>query len=137
MAYKTKQKNFVYECFKNNENENMTAEKIMEYLKNNNISVGMATIYRHLNKLCEDGYIRKFASDENESAVYRYLGERHDCDTHSHLVCNSCGKLIHLECDDLSNVYNHIFKKHDFQVDTVKTVFYGLCRSCKKNERAI
>ncbi len=132
MAYKTKQKNFVLDCLKNHENESMTAEKIMEYLRAENVSVGMATIYRHLNRLCEEGLVRKFVTDDTESAAYRYFDEKRGCHSHFHLVCNSCGKLIHLECTNLSSVYNHILSEHNFKVDTVKTVFYGVCEECGK-----
>ena len=134
MAYKTKQKNFVLDCLKKHENESLSAEKIMEYLKKENISVGMATISRHLNNLCENGFIRKFASSDNESATYRYFDETKGCNSHFHLVCNSCGKLFHLECENLTSVYSHILSKHDFKVDTMKTVFYGVCKSCETKE---
>jgi len=130
MAYKTKQKNFVLDCLKKHENESLTAEKIMEYLKDENISVGMATVYRHLGKLTEDGMIRKLPVSENESATYRYFDKKRGCESHFHLLCNNCGKLIHLECENLTSVYSHILSDHNFKVDTVKTVFYGICEDC-------
>ncbi len=131
MAYKTKQKNFVLECLKKHEDESLTAEKIMEYLKSDNVAVGTATVYRHLNKLTADGMIRKFVSGDNDSATYRYFDKKRGCESHFHLVCNGCGKLIHLECENLSSVYTHILSEHNFKVDTVKTVFYGICDECK------
>ncbi len=131
MAYKTKQKNFVLDCFKKHEDESITAQKLMEYLREQNISVGMATIYRHLSKLTDDGMIRKFTNDEGESATYRYSDKKRDCKNHFHLVCNGCGKLIHLECANLSSLYSHILSEHNFKVDTEKTVFYGTCTECK------
>ena len=132
MAYKTKQKSFVLECLKKHENESMSAEKLIEYLKEENISVGTATVYRHLNKLTEAGMVRKFITEDNESATYRYFDKKRGCESHFHLVCNGCGKLIHLECENLSSVYEHILSDHNFKVDTVKTVFYGLCKKCEK-----
>ena len=132
VAYKTKQQNFILECLKKHKNENLSADKIIEYLKKDGVSVGMSTVYRQLGRLCEDKKIRKFSTGENEGAVYRYIDKKRNCDTHFHLVCNVCNDLIHLECESIATVYRHIFSDHEFEVDGVKTVFYGVCKKCRE-----
>lgn len=130
--YKTKQKNFVLECIKKHENENLTSENIISFLKKDGVSVSNATVYRHLNALLADNSIRKIL-DPNGVYVYRYFDKSRDCESHFHLVCDSCGKLIHLECSSLEKLYTHIKDEHGFVVDGVKTVFYGKCRDCLNN----
>lgn len=134
MVYKTKQQNFILKCLEKHKDENLSVDKIIEYLKKDGVSVGVSTVYRQLNKLCTEKKARKFGINENEGAVYRYIDKKRNCDSHFHLVCCKCNELIHLECDSIATVYRHIFSEHEFQVDTVKTVFYGVCKKCREEE---
>ena len=129
--YNTKQKNLVLECLKQHENENLTSENIIGFLKKSGNEIGEATVYRHLKNLIECGNVRKIL-DKNGVYVYRYFREDRDCRNHFHLMCDSCGTLIHLECESLSKLYEHIDKEHGFCVDGIKTVFYGKCKKCSK-----
>lgn len=132
MVYKTKQQNFILECMKKHCEEDLSAEKIIEYLKKDGISVGASTVYRRLNKLCEEKRVRKFTHSESGGAVYRYMDAKKNCDSHFHLVCQKCNRLIHLECDSIATVYRHIFSEHKFEVDPIKTMFYGICEKCRE-----
>ena len=49
-----------------------------------------------------------------------------------HMKCEECGSLIHLECDAITELEDHIWKDHRFRVDPGRTVFYGLCEECEK-----
>lgn len=131
-TYKTKQKDFVLACLQKHENENLTSENIISYLKEDGYIVSNATVYRHLNTLLDDRSIRRILNPQGVF-VYRYFDKKRNCDSHFHLVCDKCGKLIHLECDELKNLYEHIEEEHDFSVDGVKTVFYGKCKICREN----
>lgn len=134
MVYKTKQQNFILNCLEKHKDENLSVDKIIEYLKNDGVSVGVSTVYRQLNKLCQEKKARKFGMGENESAVYRFIDKKRDCDSHFHLVCCKCNELIHLECDNIATVYRHIFSEHGFEVDAIKTVFYGVCKKCREEK---
>lgn len=128
-TYITKQKNIVLECLKKHKNENLTSDNIINFLKNDGYYVSNATVYRHLSKLLETKTIRRIL-DKNGVYVYRYFGSSENCESHFHLVCDSCGSLIHLECENLKQIYEHIKKHHGFSVDGIKTVFYGKCEKC-------
>ena len=43
-----------------------------------------------------------------------------------------CGKLIHLECTELSLIGDHLREEHGFDIDHARTVFYGTCNECRK-----
>jgi Fur family ferric uptake transcriptional regulator len=47
------------------------------------------------------------------------------------LKCNVCGRLIHVECSELSKISLHIEEHHGFVLDPSKTVFYGICENCR------
>ena len=51
-----------------------------------------------------------------------------------HCKCEKCGKLIHLQCNEIESLKQHMQQHHDFQMDPHRTVFYGICGECSKKE---
>lgn len=129
-TYKTRQRAEVLNCLIENKASHMTADEIMAWLKNKGCDVGKATVYRTLDKLTEENKVRKYIYEEGKSACYQYVDKDEKCHLHFHLKCLNCGKLIHLECDYLTELENHISKHHKFSVDNSKTVLYGICEDC-------
>lgn len=131
--YNTKQKQALTEFFMQNNNRQYSAKEIAEnmcaYAK-----IGKSTVYRLIDKMVSDGTLRRFRGADAKSVVYQYTGQNHECDSHFHLKCVNCGTLIHLECDSVSVLNQHIFTHHGFEVDPVKTVFYGLCKTCGREK---
>lgn len=133
--YKTKQRELVMACLKSNSSRSMTVDELIEQLKNEGSSVGRATVYRCLDKLVEDGCVRKFAVHRGESAGYQFVEHNEDCHGHFHLKCTECGELVHLSCDYMKDIDKHILEHHGFTVDNKKTVLYGLCAHCNRRLR--
>ena len=78
-----------------------------------------------------DGTVRKYLLETGDSACYEYVGERKQaCAAHFHCKCEKCGTLIHLHCDELSEIGKHLYNEHHFKLDPKRTVFYGLCENC-------
>ena len=65
MAYKTKQSEIVLEYLKENSDSHLTANEIAMALSGKN--VGKTTVYRHLEKLCRDGAVRKYILEEGDT----------------------------------------------------------------------
>ena len=129
-TYKTKQRTEVLNCLTANKEKHMTADEIVEQLKKSIAEVGKTTVYRTLEKLIEEGQVRKYISEEGKSACYQYVDENGECKQHFHLKCVRCGKLYHLECDYLTELERHVYEHHKFSVDNTKTVLYGICEAC-------
>ncbi|MBR4305740.1 MAG: transcriptional repressor [Ruminiclostridium sp.] len=127
MAYKTKQSEIVLSYLKENSESHLTANDIALALAGKNVS--KTTVYRHLEKLCREGMVRKYILEEGDSACYQYIGDD-VCHSHFHLKCLICNKLLHLQCDHLSEIESHINARHNFKVDNSRTVFYGTCNEC-------
>lgn len=130
-SYKTRQRTLILNCLKDNKDRHITAEEIHEYLLRSGESVGMTTIYRNLDKLLKEGQLRRYELAQGQSACFQYVDGDGDCREHFHLKCEGCGRLIHLDCDDLSKLSEHIEKEHAFYLNSSKTVLYGLCADCK------
>ena len=130
MSYNTKQSKLVYNFLQNNPHNHFSAEEVYFALISNGDNIGRTTVYRQLDKLCDENKVRKFFSGENNACCYQLESE--DCHNHYHLKCSSCGTLIHTECDFLDKLSNHIFNDHQFRIDNSKTVLYGICQGCRK-----
>ena len=129
MSYNTRQRELILDYIKKNAKKHLTADDIADALKAE--QVGKTTVYRYLEKLCEQNIVRKFILSEGKSACYQYNDEK-QCHDHFHMKCLKCGKLFHLECDHLKDIAAHISKMHDFTIDSSRTVFYGICGECAK-----
>lgn len=128
-GYNTRQKEYIVEYLRENVHRHVSAGDIVEYLRQTGREVGTATVYRCLDRLCQGGSVRKYIMD-GEGACYQYIPDGEKCAEHFHLKCVACGALIHVDCDFLAEVGEHIHGHHRFCIDRSKTVFYGLCAAC-------
>ena len=128
MSYSTKQKDMIINVIKNKDKE-FTIKDIYSELDN----VGLTTVYRLVDKLVEEGSIRKNISKDN-TVTYEYL-EKCDHDNHFYLKCDKCKRLEHVDCDCIDELYNHINKNHKFKLNKENIVINGICEKCEKRER--
>ena len=127
-AYMTGHKKQILDFLMHHRDRHYTVEEIVDALAGENPCPGKSTVYRQIAKLWEDGIIRRFESADCDSFVYQYaVGE--GCDHHFHLKCARCGKLLHMDCDKLQDVREHILKDHGFLIGGA-SVIYGVCAAC-------
>ena len=133
LKYKTKQHEILIEYLEKFQGKHITASDVYEYFRSQGESIGQSTIYRQLESLVDEGIINKYIIDGNSPACFEYVGNDHHHDAGEvcyHRKCQKCGKLIHLNCDELEEIQEHLFKDHRFKLDPIRTVFYGLCENC-------
>lgn len=126
--YSTKQRDAILSFLKEN-NAHVSASDIVFHLKEQGYKISTATVYRTLDKLVSDGVVRKMVVGDGSGACYQYL-DGDGCSEHFHLKCIKCGKLIHLSCEFLHSLEQHIFEDHGFTVSSGRTVIYGTCAHC-------
>jgi Fur family ferric uptake transcriptional regulator len=131
--YHTKQKEEILLCIAAFGEKHFTAADVAAKLAREGSTVGQATVYRTLERLAAEGELRKYVIDGTTAACYQQNEADHaaDCHEHFHLKCEVCGRLIHVECEELSKIASHMEEEHGFLVDPKKTVFYGICEKCK------
>lgn len=132
LKYKTKQRENLLNYLKQNKKEHITAEQIIKHFKSIGNPIGKSTVYRYLDSLVCENIIRKYINQERGSACFQYIENNETCTNHYHMKCTKCGDLIHLNCEEISELQNHIFKEHGFELDICKTVLYGTCSKCLK-----
>ena len=128
--YNTKQGNAVLNCIASLNGRHITVDEIAANLSQNGNSVGIATIYRWLEKLEQNGIVRKLFVDGVSGACFQYVTEA----AGFHLMCARCGRLDDLKCNEVIDFENHVLQSHDFRIDTTRTVLYGKCAACAENE---
>ncbi|WP_432506177.1 Fur family transcriptional regulator [Kineococcus arenarius] len=103
----------------------VSAQDLHARLRARGDSVGLATVYRALQALAEDGDVDVLRTDDGE-AVYRRCSTGH----HHHLVCRSCGRTVEVEGPTVESWARRVGAEHGFtQVEHVVEVF-GVCAAC-------
>ena len=46
------------------------------------------------------------------------------------MKCEKCGKLLHMDCSEITELNEHLKAEHGFTIDPLRTVFYGICAEC-------
>jgi Fur family ferric uptake transcriptional regulator len=131
-GYSTRQGRLLVDYLASLKGVHVTADDIAAYFRQEGRQpIGLTTIYRHLERLVHAGTVRKYLPAGGESACYQYMDSDEACAEHFHLKCEQCGRLIHLRCDLLDKIREHIKKEHRFRINVLKTVFYGECGDCR------
>ncbi len=136
-TYKTKQREELIGYMEKHRGVHVTVQEICDYFHRKGNSIGMTTVYRQLERMVDEGLVNKYIIDANTPACFEYIAddkdhEEHGHDTCFHCKCESCGKLIHLHCDEMEKIKSHLLESHEFTLDPKRTVFYGLCKECAK-----
>lgn len=104
-----------------------TAETVYENIKESCPSVSLATVYRNLNQLSENNYIRRIKIDGKSDRFDGNLSH------HNHLFCRICGRIDDLEAFyDLNDMFREIESKAGFTTENCQLLFSGVCRECRE-----
>ena len=100
-------------------------------------AIGVTTLYRHLQRMLDDGIVSKYAVGTNGAACFEYVGDGapHETVSAYHCKCEGCGKLIHVHCDMIKDIEHHMSDEHGFKIDPFRTVFYGTCEDCLDTQK--
>lgn len=130
--YKTKQRAELLAYLKSMQGDHVTVNDICDHFKKDGINVGTTTVYRRLDDMIDEGVVAKYTIEGTSSACFEYIGEGHQSGNCYHCKCKSCGKIIHLHCEEVEHLGAHLLSEHGFAMDPLRTVFYGLCADCQK-----
>ena len=132
--YKTKQMTEILTYLKSVQGQHVTVNDIRRHFQEQGISVGTTTVYRQLDKMVKEGIAAKYVVDEKSSACFEYIGGQDEGYHCYHCKCEKCGKLIHLQCHEVEELSQHMMERHSFELNAMRTVFYGVCSECRKKE---
>ena len=118
----TKQKQLILETLKKNKNH-PTILELYDEIKNIDDSVGQATVYRNVNKLVEEGKVKKIITDSG-------CHYDSDCNIHYHLECDKCGKIIEVFDEKYFSMIRRLEAEYSIKIEDSNVLFKGICDKC-------
>lgn len=104
-----------------------TAEWLWAELRRDYPKMSLATVYRNLGVLCENGdAIRIDVGDGN----VHYDAQTFD---HNHFFCTECRRLSDIGGNELDDVDSLLERKYGVSISSHSFIFYGVCRECIQN----
>ncbi len=104
-----------------------SAQTLHEQLRRGGASVGLTTVYRHLQALADTGEVDVLRTDDGE-AVYRACRA---ADHHHHLVCRSCGATVEVTGPAVESWATEVAAEHGFTEVSHTVEVFGTCSSCQ------
>ena len=105
-----------------NSNNPIEYKQISSYLQSNDLSPNKTTIYRNLEKLEQEGLIKKVLLSDQKQYWEKVQTNPH---YHFHLICNLCKKI---ECREFTKVLDLDFI--GFLIQKSEFNLFGLCQKC-------
>ena len=106
----------------------MTADQIHSKLKDQQVTIGIATVYRNLNVLYDEKLINRVRHPE---LGYIYDKNTHD---HYHFRCVQCNSIKDVSIEYQEKLHNIVEEDLGCKVESHNINFEGICKDClKKN----
>ncbi len=114
--------------------KHLSADEVYIKLQKKASKIGIATVYRNLEFLTEQGILKRYQFGDGKA---RYeLHEDDAAEHHHHLICENCGdiinysKFVEREKKLIKDLEKELSDKFDFKIDTHQLHFYGKCKKC-------
>ncbi len=102
-----------------------TAEYLYAKVKEKDPKISLATLYRNLNQLTENGIIKKIDGLENSSHY------DHNTHNHYHFICKKCNRVYDIKSEVAPDLINKTEELTDFLIENHDIVFSGICKECR------
>ncbi len=101
-----------------------TAEYLYAVLKAKAPNISLATLYRNLNQLADNGVIKKIDGLEAPSHY------DHNTHEHYHFICDECKRVFDVSSDVAPDIVRKTEEETGFIVKRHDIIFNGICRDC-------
>jgi Fur family ferric uptake transcriptional regulator len=106
--------------------DHMTAEEIFAQVQTRTQALNLATVYRTLDMLVDEGLATRINLGEGQVS---YATVKHG--PHIHLVCRACGQIMNADPQLLEAVAIRLQTEHNFNPDLNHISIFGLCERCR------
>jgi Fur family ferric uptake transcriptional regulator len=103
-----------------------SAQDLHDLLRQDGASVGLTTVYRHLQALADAGTIDVLRTGGGEAVYRRCPTATH----HHHLVCRTCGRSVEVEGPEVEAWASSVAAEHGFRDVSHTVEVFGTCASC-------
>lgn len=127
----TRQRRAVLEVMMDNPGQHLSAEDVLIQSRARIGNIGIATVYRTLERLASIGILYKNMFDEGKS---RY----EICDTglhhHYHILCIGCGKIAELE-DEMLKTLETSLEERGYRIVNHDVKVFAYCPACAQEHK--
>lgn len=109
------------------QHHHFTTEQILRDLRNANLNISRATVYRTLTKLVDAGLLRKL-----ELGSDTYFDHDYGYPQHEHLLCEHCDRLIEFQHPAIDAAIRDICGEQQFQASGHTLIIRGVCAECNR-----
>jgi Fur family ferric uptake transcriptional regulator len=124
MARKTRQRQAISDVFEGSTRP-LSPREVLAAARKQIPQLGMATVYRAINKLLAEGWL-KSVDLPGEAPRYELSGREH----HHFFHCTDCGKAFEIEC--MGNKHFEAVNPEGFLLERHEVILYGKCRDCNR-----
>jgi Fur family ferric uptake transcriptional regulator len=117
----------ILDVFRKADQRHQSAEDVYRALINEEVEIGLATVYRVLTQFEQAGILVRSQFDGGK-AVF----ELNDGDHHDHLICTNCGKVVEFTDTDIEKRQHKVAKDNGFTLESHTMMLYGICPDCAK-----
>ena len=103
----------------------VSAQELFVDLRGAGTPVALATVYRQLQRLADEGEVDRLTRDSGEQA-FRVCSGGH----HHHLICDACGRVEEVRDCRLEEWAATVGREHGFTRVQHAAEFRGLCDDC-------
>lgn len=126
----TDQRLAVLQVMQENKGRHLSAEEVFNAAREKLPNIGIATVYRTLERLAAIEILYKTMFDSDK---FRYELSADQNHQHHHIICLGCGKITEVEEDLLASLEKHV-EKQGFEIVDHELKLYGYCPSCAKKD---
>ena len=118
--YSTRQKRELLSFLKERSMQHFSVDEVVFELRD-----------RYLELLAEQGRVRKYPGVQGVTQ-YQHVEDAASCDGHLHMLCSRCGNLLHVDCEMMGPMTEHLMTEHGFRLDLRETLLVGVCEKCRE-----
>lgn len=107
----------------------VSTQELHRVLQNSDVQVSLATTYRIVSSMAEEGLIDTLRNGDGEAVYRRCEATNH----HHHLLCRRCGKTVEIEAPSVESWAAKIATENGFTQVRHTVEIFGLCPECSAN----
>ena len=120
----------ILDLFEARADEHMSAEDVYLLLLDENVEIGVATIYRVLTQFEQAGILLRHHFETGKAVYELNRGGHHD-----HIVCVKCGKITEFHNDEIEKLQDKIADENGYRIVDHALYMYGVCGDCQKKDK--
>ena len=101
----------IINVFETSTSRHLSAEDIYRHLLEDQMDVGLATVYRVLTQFEQAGILMRHHFESGKAVYELDQGDHHD-----HLVCNQCGRVEEFDDEEIEVRQTNIAKDRGFKI---------------------